>query len=53
MMLEHLGETGAAGFIENAIKKVVSSDLKSLSAGRMGHSTTGVGDLVVKYIGEG
>ena len=47
MMLEHLGETDAAGLIENAIKKVVSSDLKSLSAGRMGYSTTEVGDLVV------
>jgi 3-isopropylmalate dehydrogenase len=50
MMLEHLGETGAAGLIENAIKRVVSSDLKSLSAGHMGYSTTEVGDLVVKYI---
>jgi 3-isopropylmalate dehydrogenase len=50
MMLEHLGETGGAGLIENAIKRVVSGDLKSLSAGRMGYSTTEVGDLVVKYI---
>ncbi len=50
MMLEHLGETSAAGLIENAIKRVVSSDLKSLSAGHMGYSTTEVGDLVVKYI---
>jgi 3-isopropylmalate dehydrogenase len=50
MMLECLGETGAAGLIENAIKKVVSSDLKSLSAGRMGYSTTEVGDLTVRYI---
>jgi 3-isopropylmalate dehydrogenase len=50
MMLEHLGETSAAALIENAIKKVVSSDLKSLSAGQMGYSTSEVGDLVVKYI---
>ena len=50
MMLEHLGETSAAALIENAIKRVVSSDLKSLSAGHMGFSTTEVGDLVVKYI---
>ncbi len=50
MMLEHLGETGAAGLIENAIKRLVSSDLKGLSAGRMGYSTTEVGDLAVKYI---
>jgi 3-isopropylmalate dehydrogenase len=52
MMLEHLGQTAGAGLIEEAIKKVVSSDLKSLSAGRMGHSTTEVGDLVVKHINE-
>jgi len=50
MMLEHLGETSAAALIENAIKRVVSRDLKSLSAGCMGYSTTEVGDLVVKYI---
>jgi len=50
MMLEHLGEDAAAGMIENAIKKVVSNDIKSLAAGRMGYSTTEVGDLVVKYI---
>ena len=50
MMLEHLGETSAAALIENAIKRVVSSDLKSLSAGHVGYSTTEVGDLVVKYI---
>jgi len=52
MMLEHLGEAGAAGLIENAIRKVVSSDLNSLSAGRMGYSTKEVGDMVVKYINE-
>ena len=50
MMLEHLGETSAAALIENAIKKVVSGDLKSLAAGHMGYSTTEVGDLVAKYI---
>ncbi len=50
MMLEHLGETSAAALIENAIIRVVSSDLKCLSAGQMGYSTTEVGDLVVKYI---
>ncbi len=50
MMLEHLGETAAAALIEKAIKKVVSSDLKSLSAGHMGYSTSEVGDLVAGYI---
>jgi hypothetical protein len=30
--------------------KVVAHDLKSLSAGKMGYTTTEVGDLVVNYI---
>ena len=50
MMLEHLGEERAAGRLEKAIRKVVSQDLKSLSAGQMGHSTSEVGDLVVEYV---
>ena len=50
MMLEHLGETEAAALIDSAVRKVVSKDLKSLSAGHMGYSTTEVGDLVVNYI---
>ena len=48
MMLDYLGEIEAAKAIEDAVKKVVSQDLKSLSAGRMGYSTTEVGDLVVE-----
>jgi 3-isopropylmalate dehydrogenase len=50
MMLEHLGEEKAAQDIEEAIKKVLKKDVKSLTAGKMGHSTSEVGDLVVKYI---
>jgi 3-isopropylmalate dehydrogenase len=50
MMLEHLGEGKAARGIEEAIMKAVARDVKSLSAGKMGYSTSQVGDLVVKYI---
>ncbi len=50
MMLDHLGEETAASRIEEAIKKVLANDLKSLSAGKMGHSTSEVGDLVVSYL---
>jgi 3-isopropylmalate dehydrogenase len=50
MMLEHLGEEEAAGRLEKAIRQIVLQDVKSLSAGHMGYSTTEVGDLVVKYI---
>jgi 3-isopropylmalate dehydrogenase len=50
MMLEHLGEEKAARAIEEAIMKVVGRDVKSLNAGKMGYSTSQVGDLVVNYI---
>ena len=50
MMLEHLGEERAARGIEEAIMEVVGRDVKSLNAGKMGYSTSEVGDLVVKYI---
>ena len=52
MMLDHLGERDAARRVEQAVMRVCSDDLLSLSAGRMGKSTTEVGDLVVKYIHE-
>jgi 3-isopropylmalate dehydrogenase len=50
MMLESLGEKKAAEEIEAAIMKVVRQDVKNLSAGKMGYTTSEVGDLVVKYI---
>jgi 3-isopropylmalate dehydrogenase len=48
MMLAELGETDAARCIEASVAKVTSSKLKSLAAGRMGFSTTEVGDLVAE-----
>jgi 3-isopropylmalate dehydrogenase len=50
MMLESLGEKKAAREIEAAIMKAIRQDVKSLSAGKMGFTTSEVGDLVVKYI---
>jgi len=50
MMLEHLGETKAAQAIENAIMYVTANKLKDLGAGRMGYSTTEVGDLVAEKV---
>jgi 3-isopropylmalate dehydrogenase len=52
MMLEHLGELNSARIVEQAIIKVITQDLESMSAGEMGHTTSEVGDLVVKYIKE-
>jgi 3-isopropylmalate dehydrogenase len=46
MMLDFLGETEAARAIETAVIKVTRDKIKSLAAGRMGHSTSEVGDLV-------
>ncbi len=51
MMLEHLGEHQAAAEIEQAVMQVTSTKLKGLGAGKMGFSTTEVGDLVVKFLG--
>ncbi|OFW56182.1 MAG: 3-isopropylmalate dehydrogenase [Actinobacteria bacterium RBG_19FT_COMBO_54_7] len=52
MMMDHLGEVDAAARIERAVMNACNNDLESLSAGKMGKSTTEVGDLVVKYIKE-
>jgi 3-isopropylmalate dehydrogenase len=50
MMLDHLGETAAAEAVEKSVMDVTANRLKSLSAGKMGFSTTEVGDLVAKGI---
>ena len=46
MLLDHCGQKKAAQRVEDAVAKV-AGDLDSLSAGRMGASTTEVGDRVV------
>ncbi len=50
MMLDYLGETEAATAVENAIMDVTANKLKDMGAGRMGYSTTEVGDLVAERI---
>jgi 3-isopropylmalate dehydrogenase len=49
-MLETLGEPEAAGVIENAVVQVLRDDLKGIAAGKMGYSTSEVGDLVVAKV---
>ncbi|MBU4186378.1 MAG: 3-isopropylmalate dehydrogenase [Proteobacteria bacterium] len=49
MMLETLGEDKAAEMIEKSVMKVTTM-MKSMSAGKMGYSTTEVGDLVVQNL---
>ncbi|MBF0565687.1 MAG: 3-isopropylmalate dehydrogenase [Nitrospirae bacterium] len=50
MLLDHLGETQAASTIENSVMEVTGKHLKSMAAGYMGYTTTGVGDLVANLV---
>ena len=52
MMLETLGEEKAADAIEQAVMYVTANKLESLQAGRMGYSTSEVGDLVAEKAAE-
>ncbi len=52
MMLEQLGQADGAQLVENAIMRACAHDLESMNAGRMGMSTSEVGDLIVKYVQE-
>jgi len=49
MMLDFLGEKDASLALENAIIKTVGK-MKSMSAGKMGYTTSDVGELVVQEI---
>ncbi len=53
MMLAHLGENEAAERVDRAIATVLSTKLKSMAAGRMGYSTSQVGDLVADAVAKG
>ncbi len=50
MMLATLGEEKAADAIEKAVMYVTANKLKSLAAGKMGYSTSQVGDLVAEKV---
>jgi 3-isopropylmalate dehydrogenase len=50
MMLDHLGERDAAKAIEETVISVTREKIKDLAAGRMGYSTTEVGDLVARSL---
>jgi 3-isopropylmalate dehydrogenase len=52
MMLETLGEETAAKKIEDAVKFITANKLKSLAAGKMGYSTSQVGDLVAEKVAD-
>jgi len=50
MMLDTLGEHEAADQVEKAIMEVTGTKIKSLGAGKMGYSTSEVGDLVAERV---
>jgi 3-isopropylmalate dehydrogenase len=50
LMLETLGQDSAAKSIENAVVKALVNNVKSLEAGKMGYSTSEMGDLIANYI---
>ena len=52
MLLQQLGEAKAAQSIEEAVMQVTATKLKSLAAGKMGYSTSEVGDLVVAALSQ-
>ena len=51
MLWDHLGESAVASDMEQAVRTVTGTKLKSLAAGRMGYGTDEVGNLVVKALG--
>jgi len=53
LMLDHLGEKTAARRIESAVMKVVANDIRNLSVGKMGKTTSEIGDLAASYILQG
>lgn len=50
LMLDFLGETKPAKAIEAAVIKITREKMKSLAAGKMGYSTSQVGDLVAEAL---
>jgi 3-isopropylmalate dehydrogenase len=52
MMLASLGEEKAADTIEKAVMFATAKKLKSLAAGKMGFSTSQVGDIVAEKVAE-
>ena len=53
MLVDTLGEHDAAKAFERAIIHVVGEKMESMQAGRMGHTTSQVGDLVAEAIAKG
>ncbi len=53
MLLETIGEADAAAAVDAAIAYATGTKLKSMGAGKMGYSTSEVGDMVAEYVAKG
>ncbi|MCA9202995.1 MAG: hypothetical protein KDA59_08110, partial [Planctomycetales bacterium] len=51
MLLEQTGHEQAGARVLDAVQKVTGTKMKSQAAGKMGHGTTEIGDLVVEALG--
>jgi 3-isopropylmalate dehydrogenase len=49
MMLAHLKEETASEYVENALKSVIKK-MSGMGAGKMGYTTTQIGDMVAEHI---
>lgn len=52
MMLDTLGERSAAEAVEKTVMEITGTRIKSLAAGKMGYSTTEIGDMVAEMVGK-
>lgn len=52
MLLETIGEDKAAVAVDKAIAWATGTKLKSMSAGKMGYSTSQVGDMVAQFVAD-
>lgn len=52
MLLDTIGESKAAELVDAAIANVTGTKLKSMSAGKMGFSTSEVGDMVAQLVAD-
>jgi 3-isopropylmalate dehydrogenase len=51
MMLEYLGQTEAAGLVDQSVSDLLGSKkLRDLAAGKMGYTTSQVGDMIAESV---
>jgi 3-isopropylmalate dehydrogenase len=50
MLLENIGQEKAADRVQQAIQSVTANRMKSMAAGKMGYTTSEVGDLVCEAL---